>query len=286
MEQDKYKALVNKCSEKKFGSKETSYLQDLIPRDTVIHVSRVEAREGLAPKNDTNGESTYYSNQIGEVNDEKLKSNCQKNILHLNNSFDKENFSGGCGLLDSQISFKTKKPLHSEKVSDAPENPKTGRSVDSKKFKKNKPNSRSLLATSQKTFSTAKSDKSSSSKLNVFNDKITKGWLFIKKMRKWFSVEVQNYVTHKHTQSPNVISLYREANARFKTFLAQVELGKKRVKSLLQSKRGLGREDLTKDFGPDCEFIINNIEAILKELSVQDPYSKFVHCVEQDVNAY
>jgi hypothetical protein len=43
-------------------------------------------RWAVPAKNDSNPPANYYSNQIGEVNDEKMISKCQEGTLHLNSS--------------------------------------------------------------------------------------------------------------------------------------------------------------------------------------------------------
>jgi hypothetical protein len=291
---DKYGAIDRKTSQKNLLNKTVPLdLRSLISEETIITVNHVKIiptpmdadRWAVPSKNDSNQPVNYYSNQIGEVNDEKMISKCQEGTLHLNSSLpaqDDPSPESGVHLLDSQNSFKSKIPLTSEL-----EFPKsvtvTGQlnsSTDHTKLPKPKLAQRSQSEISRNTNQGCQSEVSN---LDLFTEKIVKARGFIRNVKKWFSGEVQNYLSHK----PNtIVGLYREVNARFQTFTCRVAAGEERVTSMVEKCRTLGGEGLTKDFECDRQFIVESIEAILGQLALDDPLGKFTRCVEGDVGGY
>jgi hypothetical protein len=294
IDSDKYRAIDSKTSQKKLLNKTIPLdLRSLISEETIITVNHfkiiptpMDADHWAVPaNNDSNPPANYYSNQIGEVNDEKMISKCQEGTLHLNSSLpaqDDPSQESGLNLLDSQISFKIKIPLTSEL-----ESPKsvtvTGqldRSIDHTKLPKPKLAQRSQSEISRNTNQGCQSEVSN---LDLFTEKIVKARGFIRKVKKWFSGEVQNYFSHK----PNtIVGIYREVIARFQTFTCRVAAGEERVTSMVEKCRTLGGEGLTKDFEGDRQFILEGIEAILGQLALDDPLGKFTRCVEGEVRGY
>lgn len=240
-------------------------------------------RWAVPAKDDTNPPANYYSNQIVEVNDEKMISKCQESTLHLNSSLlPQDDASQHCnlGLLDSQNSFKSKIPLTSELEISESVTLQVDSSIDHTNLPKPK-----LAQRSQSEISTITDQccQSEVSNLDLFREKIVSARQFIRKVKKWFSSEVKDYLSQK---PKTIFGLYMEANARFQTFSCRVVAGEERLASMVKKSRTLGGEGLTRDFDGDRKFIVETIEAILGQLALDDPLGKFTRYVEGDVGGY
>lgn len=291
---DKYRAIDSQTSQKKLLNKTVPLdLRSLITEETIITVNHVKIiptpmdadRRAVPAKNDSIPPANYYSNQIGEVNDEKMLSKCQEGTLHLNSSLpaqDDPSSEYGHSIFDSQITFKSKIPLTSE-MEFPTSHTVTGQldsSIDQTKLPKPKFAQRSKSEISRNTDQGCQSEVSN---LDLFREKIVSARGFIKKVKKWFSRELQDYLSGK---AEAIVGLYREVNARFQTFSYRVVAGEELIEKMVKGQRTLGGEGLTKDFEGDRQFIVEGIAAILGQLALDDPLKKFTRCVERDVGGY